>query len=74
MIVRPTVGRSHIVLVREWNARRRELGRWIGRIGGFGGCMVVVVGDSIEPWWPGRGGLRVQGWWKQVSAFETRRR
>ncbi len=43
------VGHSRIVLVREWNALKREPGRWIGRIGGFGDCMVVVVAGSIGP-------------------------
>ena len=56
MVVRLTVDRSHIVLVKGWNARRRGLRRKMGRIGGFGGCRVVVVvvavGDSTGPWRP----------------------
>ncbi len=68
------VGHSRIVLVREWNALIREPGRWIGKIGGFGDCMVVVVAGSIGPWRPGMGILRIQGWLMQFSAFEARKK
>lgn len=63
MTVRLMVEHSRIVLVREWNGRTRELGRWIGRIGGFGDCsfVVVVVAGSIGPWRPEMGVWRVQG-------------
>lgn len=64
------VGRSRIVLVKGWNARKLGPGRWIGRIGGFGGCRVVVVvvavvGGSIGPW---RQGMEI--WRRQCCLLQ----
>ena len=64
MTVRLRVGHSHIVLVRVWSGRIRELGMWIGRIGGSEDCKAVVVVAAAAagsmPWRPEMGLLRMQ--------------
>lgn len=75
MTVRLRVGHSRIVLVRVWSVRIRELGMWIGRIGGFEDCRaVVVVAGSIGPWRPEMGIFRMQGRLVKFFAFEARKK